>query len=91
VTNGERLPLQRIAREVLTSYLQESLPPGQYLLEEEALEEAIKRRLAELFKQSRVSQAEECKFNIESLVAAEHTKRKSRNVKINDLKSELGR
>jgi hypothetical protein len=78
-TNGERLPLQRIAREVLRSYLQEA--PGQYLLEEEALEEAIKRRLAELFKQSRAPHAEEFRFDINSLIAAEHTKRSCRNAK----------
>jgi hypothetical protein len=76
-TNGERLPLQRIAREVLHSYLQS----GNYLLEEEALEEAIKRRLAELFKQSRAPHAEEYRFDINSLVAAEHMKRSCRNVR----------
>jgi hypothetical protein len=80
-TNGERMPLQRIAREVLSSYLKESVLSGRYLLAEKALDEAIKRRLAELFNQSRVPHAEEGQFNIGSLVAAEHTKRKCRNVK----------
>jgi hypothetical protein len=80
-TNGERLPLQRIAREVLSSYLQEWVPSGRYLLEEEALEDAIKRRLSELFKQSRIPNARERGFDIDSLVAAEHTKRRSRKVK----------
>jgi len=80
-TNGERLPLQRIAREVLCSYLQEWEPSGQYLLEEKALEGAIKRRLYELFELSRVEHAEERRFDIDSLVAAEQTKRTCRNVK----------
>jgi hypothetical protein len=80
-TNGERLPLQRIAREVLSSYLQEWVPSGRYLLEEEVLEDAIKRRLSELSKQSRIQNAEERRFDIDSLVAAEHTKRRSRKVK----------
>jgi hypothetical protein len=80
-TNGERLPMQRIAREVLCSYLQEWAPSERYLLEEEALEDAIKRRLYELFKQSRLQYAEERRFDIDSLVAAEQTKRRCQNVK----------
>jgi hypothetical protein len=80
-TNGERLPLQRIAREVLCSYLREWAPSGGYLLEEEALEDAIKRRLYELFKQSRMQHAEEHRFDIDSLIAAEQTKRRCRNVR----------
>jgi hypothetical protein len=80
-TNGERLPLQRITREVLCSYLQDWAPSGQYLLEEEALEDAIKRRLHELFKQSRMQHAEERRFDIDSLIAVEQTKRRCRNVK----------
>jgi hypothetical protein len=74
--NGERLPLQRIAREVLCSYLQRWAPSGRGLLEEEALEDAIKRRLYELFKQSRMQYAEERQFDIDSLIAAEQTKRR---------------
>jgi hypothetical protein len=80
-TNGERMPLQRIAREVLSSYLQEWVPSGLYLLEEEALEDAIKRRLSELFKQSRIQNAEERRFDIDTLIAAEQIKRRSRKVK----------
>jgi hypothetical protein len=80
-TNGEILPLQRIAREVLCSYLQEWAPSGRYLWEEEALEDAIKRRLHELFEQSRLQHAEERRFDIDSLIAAEQTKRRCRNVK----------
>ncbi len=80
-TSGERLPMQRIAREVLCSYLQEWAPSERYLLEEEALEDAIKRRLFELFEQSRMQYAEERLFDIDSLVAAEQTKRRYRNVK----------
>jgi hypothetical protein len=80
-TNGEILPMQRIAREVLCSYLQEWAPSGRYQLEEEALEDAIKRRLYELFKQSRRQHAEEHRFDIDSLIAAEQTKRRYRNVK----------
>jgi hypothetical protein len=79
-TNDEILPMQRIAREVLCSYLQEWAPSGRYLLEEEALEDAIKRRLYELFKQSRMQHAEEHRFDIDSLIAAEQTKRRCRNV-----------
>jgi hypothetical protein len=80
-TNGERLPLQRIAREVLGSYLQEWAPSGRFPLEEEALEDAIKRRLYELFKQSRMRHAEERRFDIDSLIAAEQTKRRCQDVK----------
>jgi hypothetical protein len=80
-TNGERLPLQRIAREVLSSYLQEWAPSGRFPLEEEALEDAIKRRLYELFKQSRMRHAEDRQFDIDSLISAEQTKRRCQDVK----------
>jgi hypothetical protein len=73
--NGERLPMAGIAREVLRSYLCEGERSGQYLLDEEALEDEIKRRLHELSKQSRMQHAEERRLDIESLVAAEQTKR----------------
>jgi hypothetical protein len=81
-TNGERLSLPRIAREVLSSYLQAGEPSEQYLLDEELLQYQIRKRLEELAKQSRMKYAEERRLDIESLVAAEQTKRRRQSIKL---------
>jgi hypothetical protein len=81
-TNGERLSLPRIAREVLSSYLQAGEPSEQNLLDEDLIQDEIKKHLQELIKQSRMKHAEERRLDIESLVAAEQSKRRRQSIKL---------
>lgn len=79
--NGENLSLPRIAREILSSYLQVEASSRQNLLDKEPLENEIKRRLYELVKQSRMQHAKDGKFDLESLVVVEQTQRRRQSVK----------
>jgi hypothetical protein len=78
--NGRHLPLLRIVRDVLRSYLEEA--PGEnrssaagHLLNEEALKSEIERRLGEYLRQSEELRVEAKRLDLESVMAAEAAKR----------------